>query len=494
MSILLEFWNALISIPPVNGILILIYVTLIIVACVVLLAWTHKRCLGSCIGYRVTGTLSIPNDNAKPFALLFFAFCWLDWITDVAWLIQVYSVFGLNETWTITAAMAIIIPYITNLTSIFLFLKLLKFQTDYPSDKIIQSGAWLRNYSKYIMACVVLTGNGIFPILTLFNSQIFNLDIFSMKLRYRLLNHNILWLQLILNCFFETIPKFALQVAYFHSKISKNYGSATIIATLLSSISVCIIMVQLLYLIFWNGIIKHKKMYKDRIRIKYQFSKKRQLLSSNINYHLVTKQCFGMKHRITKDLALSVKNLDTVQATKMKVAFVCQHTEYLFHKNCVCMTFEMITTNNNFAKLCTCCINSANNDPSKFITAVALGLHDNDTVKRTINQMLQNIIKNNKRVANLPNTNNVKVKNIEVEVIRGILSNLGDLLRAGSFNRNVNVLSAVVAASSTVVSLSPPSTVSLQLQNGNLNGIEMKEQESQHNGHVSEYHATEVQL
>ena len=333
------FWRALSNVTNSNVVLAALYIILGILLLISIYAYFLRRTVRrrrrrTCCG---TGCIVYPNDDTKPFALVKIGAYFLDWVTDIAWAVEVCATLGMANIWSILSFIAFLVPYILNIVCAAIFLGHLKKN----ENNDIRSDSWLTLHASKVLFTVAMTGNGE-PVLQLFNSEIFGWEIFSMKLRYKTLEYSSKWTAVILNCILEKLPQFTLQILYF-SVHSEDYGDYTIIAILFSAINLLWTFLTFCRLLFIN---KSRHFKQERIIVSFEFEQNKTIesLSSSSKYHCITKTVFGRKNMITR--MFIAKNLGFASS-----GLVCQYVEFRYDKNCVLMVLEILSSSSDQHRL-----------------------------------------------------------------------------------------------------------------------------------------------
>ena len=337
-----------------------------ILCCCAFIACCHSKCVDKRIkNFCGLFCLTVdPNDDTQPVKLVYFAFSWMDYMSDWAWAIWVYSQ-QVDSIWKIVAGLGVVVPYAINLIWAIFYTIRIKKNSNYA-----QSDQWVKLYSWFYMIAVIFTGNGE-PVLQLFNSRICNLSMFSMNLRRKLLYYQAKKYRVILNCLCEKAPQLAIQI-WFSEAYPTVYGGVTVIAALFSGIGLFVTLMQAIYLCCLRN-----QFRKERIELTFIFddnsnsnggaplcppvmtnnnstastytlnsinknnnnnmsrSGATKTLSSDTQYHKIIDQVFGLTKRITQYAA---KNFNFG-----KKSLVCQFVEKNFSEDDVKMMVEVLT-------------------------------------------------------------------------------------------------------------------------------------------------------
>ena len=255
-----NFFQALGCITGSQGFVLVIYIIGGILSFGACVAQCHKTCVRKRIKNLQCLCNIYPNDNTKPLTLVYFAFSWMDYMSDWAWAIEVYTQ-PVSQMWKIIAGLGVVVPYVVNLFCAALFITyLIKQNKKYQTE----CDQWIKKNSRKFLLGVALTGNGE-PVLQLFNSKIFNLSLFSMNLRHKKLYYDSKICNIVLNFLIEKVPQLTIQIMFFmqHPMI---YTQVTVIATLFSGIGLFLTCLQSLHLCCINN-----QFREERIELTFLF-------------------------------------------------------------------------------------------------------------------------------------------------------------------------------------------------------------------------------
>ena len=345
-----DFLEAVGCIEESQEFLLAIYVICGVVTCCACLAYYQKQCMKKRIRNRYALCLVnlYPNDDTSPLKFLYFSLSLIDYMTDCAWGIDIFGK-PVDELWKVAAVLGVVIPYFVNVMCGLLFLRYL--QTNTKHENKLQSDQWMKKHSLWTVA---LFGIGE-PVLQLFNSKIYNLSLFSMNLRHRILDYHVKWSGVILNCTIGKVPQFIMQIMFFQS-YSTLYGQMIVIAMLFSMMGMFLTVFQLLELLFSNC---NNKFREERIELTFHFyfdgipvtlASSRDILdkdgNSSINETIKIETAMKKYEMIDEVFGFRKYLLEytgeTMNFDQPKYNLVCQFVEPQYDEKCVRMMIEVV--------------------------------------------------------------------------------------------------------------------------------------------------------
>ena len=267
------------------------------------------------------------NDDSDPAKVIFLAFAFFDYMTDVGWCTEVITDQGITSSWSHWSIALIIIPYVINIICAIGFLSWLR----NSQQKQIPSNQWTVGHSIKFMVAVAMTGN-FEPVLQLFNSRICNLPLFSMNLRYKTLYKYSRYAAVILNCTLERAPQFGFQSVYLFQHIN-NPGTFTVLATMCSCASILLTIFHLLILLCVNYEFMGK-----RILLTFELRNQKNDMSNGNKYSKVVEYVLARRRRISKYVA-EVLGFQTTDSLR------CQYARADKGANTIKMMLEVMSTN-----------------------------------------------------------------------------------------------------------------------------------------------------